>query len=182
MSILTHDVLVFQQTRNFSKNDFAIMDGQGQQIAHVETGGSTMGRMFMGARELTVFDGPGNPLIHIRDTVTFGRDRMEILDADGTLLANLVKRIAFFKTHVTLDVQGEEIHLEGNIFGFDFQIVGQYGVMASASRQWSGMGAALMGMSTYGVQLAPNLTETQRKAIIGATLALDLIREKQSRG
>lgn len=182
MSILTHDTLVFQQTKNFSKNDFAIMDRQGQQIAHVETGGSTMGRMFMGARELTVFDGPGNPLIRVNDTVTFGRDRMEVLDADGTAIASLVKRIAFFKTRVTLNLAGEEIDLQGNIFGFDFEVVGQHGVLATAARQWSGIGNAFVGMSTYGVQLAPNLSHTQRKAIIGAMLALDLIREKQNRG
>lgn len=182
MSILTHDTLVFQQTKNFSKNDFAIMDAQGQQVAHVETGGSTMGRMFMGARELTVFDGPGNPFVRVNDTVTFGRDRMEILDVDGTKIAGLVKRLAFFKTRVTLDLAGEEIDLHGNIFGFEFEVVGQHGVLATVARQWSGIGNAFVGMSTYTVQLAPNLTETQRKAVIGAMLALDLIREKQSNG
>lgn len=181
MSILSHDVLVFQQTKNFSKNDFAIMDGQGQQVAHVETAGSALGRMFMGARELTVFDGPGNPLIQVKDTVTFGRDRMEILDAQGAPLASLVKRIAFFKTRITVELGGDELDLVGNLWGFEFQMVGPLGVMASVSREWSGLGNAFMGMSTYVVQLGDRLTDAQRKAVIGAALALDLIREKQDR-
>lgn len=181
MSILTHNVLVFQQTRNFSKNDFAIMDAQGLQVAHVETGGSALGRAFMGARELTVFDGPGNPLIHVKDTVTFGRDRMEILDGAGNPLASLVKRIAFFKTRVTIELQGEQLDLQGNFIGFEFELVGPLGVMAAVSREWSGMGNAFLGKSTYAVRLAENLTPPQRQAVIGAVLALDLIREKNNR-
>ena len=39
MSSLMNDVLVFQQTTNFVRNDFAIMDDQGTQVGHVETGG-----------------------------------------------------------------------------------------------------------------------------------------------
>ena len=42
MSVLHFNVLVFQQTRNFSKNDFAISEPNGTQVAHVETGGSTL--------------------------------------------------------------------------------------------------------------------------------------------
>lgn len=181
MSILTHNVLVFQQTKNFSKNDFAIMDAQGLQVAHVETGGSALGRAFMGARELTVFDGPGNPLIQVKDTVTFGRDRMEILDGAGNPLASLVKRIAFFKTRVTIELEGEQLDLQGNFIGFEFELVGPLGVMAAVSREWSGMGNAFLGKSTYAVRLAENLTPPQRQAVIGAVLALDLIREKNNR-
>lgn len=181
MSLLRNNVLVFQQTRNFSKNDFAILNGQGQQVAHVETGGSTMGRMLVGARELTVFDGPGNPIIQVKDTMTLGRDRMEILDGHGNPLASLVKRITFFKTRVSVDLMGEPIELEGNLWGFEFRVVGAHGVMATVSRQWSGMSNALLGKSTYVVQLADGLSDAQRAAVIGSVIALDLIREKQSR-
>ncbi|MBF0816939.1 hypothetical protein E4U02_10995 [Microbacterium paludicola] len=179
MSVLTHDQLVFQQTRNFSKNDFAILDPQGQQVAHVETGGSALGRAFMGARELTVFDGPDNPLVQVKDVVTLGRDRMEILDGTGNPLASLVKRITLFKTRVTLDVQGEQVDLLGDIWGFDFQFTGPDGVWATVSRAWSGVGNAFLGKSTYAVSLAPGLDAARRQIVIGSVLALDLIREKQ---
>lgn len=179
MSALMQDQLIFQQTKNLSKNDFAIFDPQGQQLAHVETGGSALGRAFMGARELTVFDGPDNPIVQVKDTVTFGRDRMEILDGRGEPLASLVKRIAVFKTRVTIELRGEEVNLEGNALGFDFQLVGSQGVWATVTREWSGMGNAFLGKSTYSVQLAPILDAAQRATTIGAVLALDLIREKQ---
>lgn len=181
MSGLMSNVLVFQQTSNFVKNDFAIMDGQSTQIGHVETGGSTLARMFAGSRELTVFEGPGNPVIQVKDTYTLGRERMEIYDGHGQPLASLVRRLALFGTRISLDLQGEELELSGNIWGFEFQINGPMGAMGTVSREWSGLGNAFLGMSTYSLRLAENLTAPQRHAIIGAVLALDLIREKRSR-
>lgn len=181
MSIFNQDVLVFQQTKNISKNDFAILDGSGGKVAHVETGGSALGRMFAGARQLTVFDGPDNPVIQVKDTMTMGRDRFEILDGQSVPLASLVKRVTFFKTRVTVSMQGEELDLLGSIWDFNFQITGSTGEMASVTREWSGMGSALLGKSTYAVRLASHLNIGQRQAVIGSVLALDLIREKQNR-
>ncbi|GAB3621641.1 LURP-one-related family protein [Glutamicibacter endophyticus] len=181
MTLFAHDVLIFQQTKNFSKNDFAIYDEAGQQVAHVETGGSTLGRMFAGSRKLTVFDGPENPALKIEDTMTFGRDRLELFDGQGNPLASLVKRITFFKTRLTIDLQGEELDLQGDIWGFEFQVTGAAGVLASVSREWSGVGNAFLGKSTYALRLAAELTVSQRQAIIGGIIALDLIREKQQR-
>ncbi len=181
MTIFNQDMLIFQQTKNFSKNDFAIRDQTGQQIAHVDTGGSTLGRMFAGARELTVFDGPGNPVIIVKDTMTVGRDRFEILDGNAGPLASLVKKITFFKTRVAISMLGEELELLGSIWDFDFRITGPGGVLGTVTREWSGMGNALLGKSTYALRLAENLTIQQRQAVIGSVLALDLIREKQQR-
>lgn len=181
MTIFDQDLLVFQQTKNISRNDFAIFDGAGGQVAHVETGGSALGRMFTGARQLTVFDGPDNPVIQVNDTMTLGRDRLEILDGQRQPVADLVKRITFFKTRISINFRGEELELIGSIWDFDFQITGPTGVLATVSRQWSGMGNAFLGKSTYAVQIAAQLNVGQRQAVIGAVLALDLIREKKNR-
>lgn len=181
MSSLMNNVLVFQQTKNLTKNDFSIMDEQGDQLARVETGGSLLGRMLMGSRELTVLEGPDRPVLRVKDSITIGRDRMEILDAEGHQIASLVKRISFLKTRITLEIQGEEVDLEGNILGFEFQVKGSSGVVGTVSREWSGLGNAFMGMSTYSLRLAEHLSPPQRHALIGAVLALDLIREKESK-
>lgn len=182
MTIFESDVLVIQQTKNLMKNDFAILNGEGVQVAHVETGGSALGRMFAGSRQLTVFDGPDNPVLQVKDTMSVGRDRMEIMDGQGNQIATLVKRITFFKTKVTVDFQGEEIDMDGNLWDFEFQISARGQVIATVSRSWSGLGNALIGKSTYAVRLAPTLSPGHRLMTVGAVLALDLIREKQSRG
>ena len=181
MTIFEPDVLVIQQTKNLMKNDFAILDGEGMQVAHVETGGSALSRMFAGSRQLTVFDGPGNPVLQVKDTMTLGRERMEILDGQGRPVASLVKRITMFKTRVTVEFQGEQIDLIGDLWDFEFQISAPDGVIATVSRNWSGLGNALMGKSTYSVRFAPNISAGHRLVGIGSVLALDLIREKQKR-
>jgi uncharacterized protein YxjI len=181
MSLLTHNQLVFQQTKSFSKNDFAILDAGGVQVAHVETGGSALGRAFLGARELTVFDGPDNPVARVTDTMTFGRDRLEILDGAGNPLASLVQRITLFSTRITIQLPDQQIDLVGDMWGYDFQFVGPQGVWATVSRTWSGMGNAFLGKSTYLVELAADLDTRQRLTVIGSVLALDLIREKRDR-
>ena len=179
MALVDHQQLIFQQTKNFSRNDFAILDLQGQQLAHVETGGSVLGRMFMGARELRLYDGPHNHVLTVLDPPGLGRDRYEIRDPQGNAQAYLVKNISFFRTKVTVEIPGETIVLNGNVWDFNFQFQGQHGLMATVSREWSGLGRALMGHSTYQLSLAPLLTAPQRLTIIGSLLALDLIREKQ---
>ena len=181
MSVLNSNVLVFQQTKNFSKNDFAIFAPDGTQLAHVETGGSALGRMFAGARELTVFDGPDRPILRVYDKMTIGRERMEFQDPSGMPIGSLVKRFTFFKTNIDLEVMGEELALEGNLFGFDFHVNSAQGGIAAVSREWSGMGNAFLGKSTYSLRLAEWASIPQRLALIGGVLALDLIREKQQR-
>lgn len=181
MGGLMSNVLLFQQTTNFVRNDFAILDEAGRQVGHVETGGSTLMRMVAGSRELTVFEGPDNPVLRVEDVYTFGRERMLIRNAHGDLLATLVSRLRLFGTRITLDVRGEELEFTGNVWGFEFQITGPGGEMGTVSRTWSGVGNAFFGKSTYSLRLAENLTVPQRHAIIGAVLALDLIRDKRKR-
>lgn len=113
--------------------------------------------------------------------MTLGRERMEILDGQGRPVASLVKRITMFKTRVTVEFQGEQIDLIGDLWDFEFQISAPDGVIATVSRNWSGLGNALMGKSTYSVRFAPNISAGHRLVGIGSVLALDLIREKQKR-
>lgn len=183
MSVLTSPNLRFQQTTHFKRNDFAIFDAEtDQQVAHVDTGGSTLGRMFTGARQLYVYDGPDNPLIHLSDTMqVMGRDRFKIFEPDGTLLATVVKEFTFFRTLVTIQLMGEQIDLVGNFSGFNFELTGPYGLIAAVSREWSGVANSFLGKSTYLVRIPDNVDPLRRKAAIGAVLALDLIRTKADR-
>lgn len=178
MSLLTEPVLVMDQVTNMTSNDFAIFNATGTQVGHVSTGGGTLQRMFMGSRELTVYDGPDNPLLQVQDTVTFGRERMSVLDGNGHVLAELVKRFTFLTTKVDVTLQGEPLQLTGNMFDFDFELTSPHGSIARVTREWSGLGKALLGHSRYVVQFAEAAGPHHRQAGLGCVLALDLIREK----
>ena len=85
-----------------------------------------------------------------------------------------------FKTKIDLEVLGEQLQLDGNLWGFDFNINSPQGAIAGVSREWSGMSNAFLGKSTYSLRLAEWASVPQRLGIIGGVLALDLIREKQN--
>lgn len=175
-------VLVLQQTTGALSNDFTIQDGQGRPVAQVHTRGSGLSRMFMGSRQFEVSDLTGRRLFLVEDLVTLGRDRYQVSDAQGRALARIVQRFTLFAQHVDVEVaDGTVLQLRGSLFEYEFQIlVGQHPV-ATVSRQWSGLGRALMGHSTYVLRMDPGMPEVVRYGLIGGVIALDLIREKEAR-
>ena len=175
-------VLVLQQTTGVLSNDFAIEDAQGRPIAQVHTRGSGLGRMFLGSRQFEVTDLNGATLFQVQDLATLGRDRYQVLDAQGSPIARIVQRFTLFTKQVDLEVaDGTVLTLRGSLFEYDFQIMAGSTQVAAVSRQWSGLGRALMGHSTYVLRLDPGMPELVRYAVIGGVIALDLIREKESR-
>ena len=181
-SLLDHDMLVMQQRTNFNRNDFDILDGQGQVIGHVSTGGSAVGRFFKGSRELTVHEADGRPLALVKDPANFGFDRFEVFLADGALLANLRKRFTLFNKRVDIEIlNGPVIELRGRIFDFDIQFTIDDGVVAQASREWGGVAAGLLGHSRYALVFTVPTPPNAKLALIGGMIALDLIREKEER-
>ena len=175
-------VLVLQQTTGVLSNDFAIEDGQGRPIAHVHTRGSELGRMFMGSRQFQITGLNGATLFHVQDLATLGRDRYQVLDAGGTPIARIVQRFTLFTKQVDVEVaDGTVLTLRGSLFEYDFQIMAGPTEVAAVSRQWSGLGRALLGHTTYVLRLDPAMPELVRYAVVGGVIALDLIREKESR-
>lgn len=181
MGLLQHDTLVIDQVTNVMSNDFAISDADGQQVGSIRTEGNALKRMFLGSRRLLVLDDDGTALLRLEDTMTLGRDRMEITDGDGRPLASLVKRMSFLKSRITVVVDDTELDLTGNMWGFDFTMSGPRGELATVARSWSGLGKALLGHSRYVVRLTPGVPARERQAVLGSVIALDLIREKESR-
>jgi uncharacterized protein YxjI len=181
--LLKHDLLLMQQITNFNSNDMAILDPHQVPVGHIVTQGSGVSRFFMGSRELDLLDGDGTPLAHISDVVGLGRDRFELTYPDGRPLAHVLKRLRMFGTKVDVSVMdGSELSLEGDVFGFDFRfMLGQWEI-AAVSRQWAGLTAGILGRSRYALRLRNDAPDPVRRAVISSCVVLDLIREKQSRG
>ncbi|ANS79468.1 hypothetical protein SGUI_2072 [Serinicoccus hydrothermalis] len=181
MHLLEHDVWVMDQVTGFLGNDFVIHAADGQEIGRIRTGGSALGRMLMGSRELTVIDRDETPLLRLQDTMTLGRERMVMTDGTGGPLAQLVKRFSLFKTRFTVDFDGQPLDLTGSVWGFDFTMSGPRGQMATVARSWSGVTRALLGRSRYVVHLTPELAARERLVVLGTVIALDLVRAKEDR-
>lgn len=176
------DRLVMQQVTGFMSNDFTLEDAEGRAVAYGHTRGSAASRFFAGSRSLEITDLAGATLFHVEDPMTFGRDRYRVIDPNGGPLAEIVQRIAFFRTSVQVSVvDGTELQLDGNLRGLDFQLTAGGMAVATVKRQWAGFGKALLGHSRYLLSLDPGMPELVRYAVIGSVIALDLIRDKQRR-
>lgn len=177
------DILALQQVTSFLSNDMQVLDAEGRVVATVETQGGALSRMVMGDRQFVVRDGDdGRVLFHLDDSVTFGRDRYQVLDAAGLPLANIVREIAFFRTSVSVDVvDGTRFTVAGNLFDHDYQMMAGDVAIARTTAQWGGFLNALAGRSRYRLDLDPAMPPVVRCAVLGTAIALDLIREKDRR-
>lgn len=177
--LLDQNFLAFQQVTSMMSNNFEIADHAGQPVGIVNTTGSLASRMIGGSRALVVTEVSGEPVLSVADTMNMMRDTFELSDAAGQPLAHLRKKFTFFTTDVDMHLaDGTVVEMKGNLRGLDFQFVLGDRVPARVSRQWSGMGNALLGRSTYSVEFDPEAPRSVRAAIIGGVIALDLIRQK----
>lgn len=181
MGLLDQDLLVMDQVTNFLSNDFAIRDANGAEVGSIITQGSTLRRMFLGSRQLMIHDEQGRPVVMLDDVMTWGRDRFELALPNGQPIAHLVKQFTFFSRRISLELTtGEYLEVQGHFFDHDFEVVTADGRLAArVARRWPGLAAGLLGHNRFVVELAPGLPEHLRVTVIGAVVALDLIRAKE---
>lgn len=181
MALLTENTLIFQQLTAMMTNDFAIHNAEGGEVGFVHTRGTLGSRLLKGSREFTITDSDDEPLLVVRDPLNFVRDTFVLENPDGTEFGQARKRFTFFKQRLDINLSsGETVELQGNLLGLDFEFTVQGKMVARVSRKWSGLARGLLGRSTYAVTFEPAVPTDTRKAIIGAMIALDLLRRKDS--
>ena len=193
--LLSHNSIVIQQIRNFMADDFDILDTEGHCIGKIETTGSTLSRMFMGSRRLTVSEPDGTPVFVITDPTDFTLDRYEVYypdphatDTEGKqqggaessrLLATIQQKFAFFKRRLEISIPGfANCEVDGDVWHYDATFKVNDIEVAQMSRKWSGFTNMLTGNERYVLQLKDDLPPQLRAAIIGDAIALDLMAKK----
>ncbi|MGC5616821.1 LURP-one-related/scramblase family protein [Georgenia sp. Z1491] len=172
-ALLEQDVVVMHQVTSFLSNDFDILDEHEQVVGHVRTTGSSM----FGSRSFEVADADDTLLMHVVDTLAWGSDRYTLTDPDGSPLAEVVQRMAFFSTRVEIAVtDGPLLEIGGRGFDQDFEILDGERPLGAVSRQPAGF---FSGKDRYVIRLEDDAGPRERLALIGGTLALDLIRAKK---
>lgn len=179
MSLLDRDVLVIDQVTSFLRNDFQILDPQGQPVGQILTQGSGLARAFLGNRQLTVAEPDGTTLMTVDDVPNFGRDTFDLLGPDGTRFAEVVKQFTLFSKHLTVQTDAGQLELQGSFWEREFTVDGDGGQAAQVTRSYPGIGAAFLGKERYVLAFSPDLPATLRAGTLGAVIALDLIRQKE---
>ena len=181
--ILSRDQLIVDQVTSFVTNDFAIRDIQGNPIGGVVTEGGLGANLFLGNREFSIVDyETGTVAARIVDVMNLWKDTYQVLSPQGHLLVDIIKEITFFHTKLTLAMfDGTRLAVNGNFFEFEFQVHGPRGMVATISRSWDGAVNYLIGRERYVLSFAYGTPLVVRQGILGAAVAVDLIRAKDRR-
>ena len=178
MTILSHDVLVIDQVTSFMSNDFAIRDRDGQPVGYIQTEGGMLSRMVMGNRQLAIVEADGSLLMRVDDVPNFGRDTFDLLGSDGQRFGEVVKQFTLFKKHLTVHVASDQLELRGSFWEREFSIEGSRGEVARVSRHWPGISSMFLDKERYVLGFAGGLPLDVRAGVLGAVVALDLVRQK----
>ena len=181
--LLNQDLLILQQFRSGFSPEFDILDDQGRVVGMVAGTESGTRRFFLGAREFDVLDTDGSRLAHVSDVRDLWRDTYEIVRGDGSMLATITRKVAFFSHRFSIALTtGEEFTVEGNFFDREFNVVNANsgGAVAQVSRERVGFAKAFLGHDRYALYYPAGTSPDQRLAILGGMIALDLMRSKDA--
>ena len=183
--LFTLENLVITQTRSFLNDEFMITDERGVPVGTILQSQSLRDAFFNGSRSLEVAttDDQGNPQQHvltIKDPPNFGWDSYEVfLPGIEMPLATITQKFSFFKLNLSLTMENfPDVAIEGSIWYWNLRITSQGHPVAIVDNQWKGFGSFLSGKNTYHLAIAEGLNEHQHAAILGATMAMDMLRTK----
>lgn len=177
------NMLTVAQTKAIGRDEFTISGSQGEVVG---TARQTlkMSDLVKASRGVEVFDAAGNVALVIEDPVNWIRDRYVVHRVDGqtgaqTELAHITKRFAWLGAKYDVDIAGfPPVQIEGQVFQLNYQLTSNGRPIARVDAEYSGVGRALMGKTTYRLVFEPGLDENLHAAVIGIAIALDMRREK----
>ncbi|WKK61418.1 scramblase [Corynebacterium sp. P3-F1] len=181
--MLREDMLTVSQSKTIGRDEFTIAGANGEVLG---TARQTLklSDLVKASRGVEVSDAAGNLALVIEDPVNFIRDTYTVRRVDdqtGTQmeLAHITKRFSWIGAKFDVDITGfPPVKIEGQIFQLNYQITGEGRPIARVDAEYSGMGRALMGKTTYRLVFEPGLDENVHAAVIGIAIALDMRREK----
>lgn len=182
MGLIDAQTLVIDQIASLTREDFAIHEN-GEQVGWIHTGGDAFSRFFTGAREFTVTEMDGTPVLELTDEWSFGRDTYQLRDGGGATLGTIRREISFLKKRVSfLPADGAApVEVEGSAFSYEYAIYVTGEQVAEVSRGYQGIAGALFGADRYAVTFGPGVDPRLRQIIIGTVVAIDVMRRKDSR-
>ncbi|MFZ2501174.1 MAG: phospholipid scramblase-related protein [Nocardioides sp.] len=187
--MFTQSLLIVDQVTSFFANDFAITDDQGAPLGTIRTEDGVGSRLLMGNRELSVYNNEGELQVHLSDVPNFGLDSFELTGPSGEAIGTIYKEFTFFSKRLSVELPAapdagtttDRLEISGDLFDYDFTATLNGQPAAQVARRWPGLGEALLGHNRYVVLFDRSLPELPRKALLGAVIALDLIRAKKRR-
>ena len=182
-AMLQANELIISQSKAIGRDEFTISDPNGGQLGLARQT-RKLSDLLKASRGVEVFDAGGTPVLAVEDPVNVIRDRYIVHRADPqnggqAELAHITKRFAWIGAKYDVDIVGfPQVEIQGEVFQLNYALTCQGRMIARVDAEFSGVGRALMGKTTYRVAFEPGLDENVHAAVIGIAIALDMRREK----
>ena len=181
--MLQANELIISQSKIVGRDEFTISDSQGQSLG---TARQTLklSDLVKASRGVEVFDAAGTLVLAIEDPINLIRDRYVVHGVDPHTgaqmeLAHITKKLAWIGAKYEVDIVGfPPVEIVGEVFQLNYALNSQGRTIARVDAEFSGVGRALLGKTTYRVSLEHGLDASVHAAVIGIALALDMRRQK----
>ncbi|SIS40735.1 Uncharacterized protein YxjI [Corynebacterium appendicis CIP 107643] len=186
-AMLQANQLIISQSKAIGRDEFSIADARGTQLGMARQT-RKLSDLFKASRGVEVFDAVGALVLAVEDPVNLIRDRYTVYRADlqtggHAELAHITKRFAWIGAKYDVDIAGyPQVEIKGEVFQLNYALTSQGHPIARVDAEFSGVGRALMGKTTYRIAFEPGLDQNVHAAVIGIALALDMRREKMREG
>lgn len=180
--VFSEQELVVKQTKAMGRDTFAIENPAGELLGSARQT-LKLGDLVKASRGVEVFDANGTHLLTIEDPVNLIRDTYVVHLANPPMqLAKLTKRFAWIGSRFDVHIAGfPDVRIEGRPFNLNYTLTSQGQPFAQVDAEYSGIGRAVMGKTSYRLRMEQLLDERQRAAVIGIALAIDMRRAKMRR-
>ena len=178
--MLDRDELIFSQTKALGTDEFEITDGQGQLVGTARQT-RQLADMFRGSRGVEVRDAQGTLVLGVTDPANFLRDSYEVRLAEPDMvLATLRSKFSLLRTKLDLEIAGfPGVQIDGKLLALNFDLTSNGQPIASINAEYTGMGRAFMGKTSYRISFQPGLDQRRHAAILGTAVAVDMLRRKR---
>lgn len=180
--MLKEPEIVITQTKALGRDEFAIQTPEGEPLGRARQT-LQMSDVVKASRGVEVFDASGAHVLSVEDPVDLFRDTYAVHLVDPPMqLARLTKRFAWFGAKYEVEIAGfPGVEIQGQVFQLNYALTSQGRPFARVDAEFSGLGRAVMGKTSYRVRMEPGLDERQHAAVIGIALAIDMRRAKMRR-
>ena len=147
-------------------DDFTIRDATGTDAFFVD------GQAFSMGDKLSFQDLNGNELAHISQKLLSLKKRYEIY-RDGSLFADVVKEISFFRDQYTVDIPGpNDYEVSGNFWDHEYRFTRSGKEIAHVSKEFFTLS------DSYGVDIVDGEDDI---TILATAIVIDLVNQDEKR-
>lgn len=173
---------VVKQTKAMGRDTFVIESPSGEPLGTARQT-RNLGDLVKASRGVEVFDAKGAHVLTIEDPINLIRDTYIVnLVSPPMQLAKLTKRFSWLGSRFNVEVAGfPNVDIEGRPFNLNYALTSQGQPFAEVNAEFSGVGRALVGKTSYRVRLQQRLNYRQTATVVGLALAIDMRRAKMRR-